>query len=774
MSEQNKFDFKYENTLVYGRRSRCGQESANGPSEPSQNIRDEIKRDRKTNVYIKTSEFDGRGHNIKDENVKQIRCWWSEGDKPSGSRSEQVEKLKELEKYGLKFSAVVDSGGKSIHTFIRKPIGITIKWEDDVRIMRKIAVLINGDTSVITKSQCMRIPGFNRPEAESQKLLWGQVDIPFSSVEEIEEVLDKILKSQGIANWALEYRNLTLKDAKKQSKQFAGGGEHADQWEKYEVRPQDQILAKRFRTIVDIKEFVPKDVKNMLKQGSLKGERNNDGLKVTLALAGAARILEEIGLVLERPIDVTLEDFAEASGEDFDLVRLKNQYAGAIEGEVVPSRPVESFMKTLNYVTGGMFGNQEIKIDLESQKGGMDGLLESIGPWKRIDNDESNDISPPQLNAGMTADLIQNAVADKLQFNDLTKQIEFCSERIPPDRVELGYVELQQLRRYCTKTTWTDSLLMVSYKNRFDPISDYLTNIEYADDIEPVDLNSLATTYLGTDNALYDRMLKVAVLGAVKRRLDPGCQFDSVVVLHGKQGIKKSTFWKTLASPPYFCDTAPEDSKDFTMNIHNCWIFELGELDHITGQKDAGRLKSVITSAIDTIRLPYAKNIETKPRSSIFVGSSNRDDFLKDQTGNRRFLIIPCTQDPAKGEFIDIKKLSKDRDKIWKAGINAYRMGEKPYLEWEMQLESEEQNKSFRDEHPWGEVIQRWLATNKKNEVTTEELMNYALEISVDRQTMVYKKIVAEQLREQGWIQSKNPKQHGCTRKRTWTKIAQV
>ena len=773
-SEKNKLDFKHENNLVYGKRARQGLGPADGQSKTSQSFRDERDPKWKAHVYIKTSDFEGRGHSINDEDVKEVRCWWCEGDGPSGSRLEQVNRLKELEKSGLKFSAIVDSGGKSIHAFIRKPIGIVTAWEDDVRIMQKIAVLTKGDTSVITKSRCMRIPGFDRPGAESQKLLWGQEEIPFESLEKIEEVLEQILQSQGKSNWAEEYRALSLKDARKQAKQFAGGGELADQWDMYEVRPEEQIMAKKFKTKVDIKEFVPKDVKEMLSQGSLEGERNNDGLKVTLALAGAAKILEEIGLELKEPIEVILEDYAEASGDDFDLERLENQYAGAIEGEAMPSRTVESFMKTLNYLTGGMIGNQEIKITSEPQKGGMDGLLESIGPWQRINNDEGNECTPPQLNAGMTADLIQNSVADKLQFNDLTKQIEFCRESLPSDRVELGYVELQQLRRYCTKTFWVDSLLMVAYKNRFDPITDYLARIEQDEDIEPVDLDTLATTYLGTHNTLYNKMLKVVVLGAVKRRLEPGCQFDSVVVLHGKQGIKKSTFWKTLASPPWFCDTAPEDSKDFTMNIHSCWIFELGELDHITGQKDAGRLKSVITSAIDTIRLPYAKNTEKKPRDSIFVGSSNRDDFLKDQTGNRRFLIIPCPQDPAKGEFIDIKKLSGDRDKIWKAAIIGYRSGERAYLEWEMQYKSEEQNKNFRDEHPWGEAIERWLITNNMKEVTTEQIMSYALEISVDRHTMKDKKIVAELLKEQGWIQSKNPKQIGDTRKRVWTKGPQV
>ena len=82
---------------------------------------------------------------------------------------------------------------------------------------------------------------------------------------------------------------------------------------------------------------------------------------------------------------------------------------------------------------------------------------------------------------------------------------------------------------------------------------DYLQYLEKVSDVEPVDINKIATKYLNTESELSDQMMKVALLGAVARRFEPGCQFDSVVVLKGDQGIRKSTFWKTLCSPSWFC-----------------------------------------------------------------------------------------------------------------------------------------------------------------------------------------------------------------------------
>ena len=67
---------------------------------------------------------------------------------------------------------------------------------------------------------------------------------------------------------------------------------------------------------------------------------------------------------------------------------------------------------------------------------------------------------------------------------------------------------------------------------------DYLQYLEKASDVEPVDINKIATKYLNTESDLSDQMMKVALLGAVARRFGPGCQFDSAVVLKGDQGIQ--------------------------------------------------------------------------------------------------------------------------------------------------------------------------------------------------------------------------------------------
>ena len=133
-----------------------------------------------------------------------------------------------------------------------------------------------------------------------------------------------------------------------------------------------------------------------------------------------------------------------------------------------------------------------------------------------------------------------------------------------------------------------------------------------------------------------------------------------------------------------------------------------------------GVLKALITTPSDQIRMPYGKATEKKDRASIFVSSVNGDDFLNDNTGSRRFLVIPCPQKPERGEFIPIDKLLADRDRIWRAAVLAWRKGEKPMLGWESQAQSQKQNAEFSVEDPWGSRLDHWLEGTAKQVWMTE------------------------------------------------------
>lgn len=160
------------------------------------------------------------------------------------------------------------------------------------------------------------------------------------------------------------------------------------------------------------------------------------------------------------------------------------------------------------------------------------------------------------------------------------------------------------------------------------------------------------------------------MIGAVARALSPGCKLDTALILQGKQGFKKSTFFKILAGD-YFDDSLGAVSdKDERLKLHRFWFIEWSELESIFKGRDVSQTKAFLSSSIDAVRPPYCRDTQDFARASIIVATTNKDEFLSDETGNRRFWIIPVKK------RIDTKLLRKERNAIWAAAVLAYKSGE--------------------------------------------------------------------------------------------------
>jgi len=315
---------------------------------------------------------------------------------------------------------------------------------------------------------------------------------------------------------------------------------------------------------------------------------------------------------------------------------------------------------------------------------------------------------PDSLNPGrLASELLQN-LGSRLRFNELTLKPELDGNTMPDQMLQYFYVTLGQVGWKIEKGPARDALLYAARLNSYHPIKEYLHHLEVICDVKPADLSSLATTYLGTADPLYDAMLRATLIGAVSRALRLGCKFDTCTVLRGAQGIFKSTIWKALASPAWFCDT-PNDDKDLKLAIQTCWICELAELETKTNRQEGGAIKALLSSSVESFRVPYGGGIEDHPRPSIFVGSCNRSDFLRDETGSRRFWVIDLPHDPGRGKQIDVQKVREHRDQIWKAAVLAYRAQQAPILTKDQQLESNSRNRGYEPEHIWLAPLQRWL-----------------------------------------------------------------
>ena len=195
------------------------------------------------------------------------------------------------------------------------------------------------------------------------------------------------------------------------------------------------------------------------------------------------------------------------------------------------------------------------------------------------------------------------------------------------------------------KADYEDGFNMALLENSYNPLTGFLDALEW--DGKPR-IDTVMTDYLGVKPTKYNvAAFRVFLQGAVRRAYDPGCKFDYMMVLIGKQGDGKSTFFKMLACNDEWYDEnfnfKDTNSKTTIEHMAGKWFLEMGEMD--TMKKDmvtADALKAFITTVADTYRVPFGRRPERRPRQCVFCGTSNDINFLKDRTGNRRYLPIDC------------------------------------------------------------------------------------------------------------------------------------
>jgi len=345
--------------------------------------------------------------------------------------------------------------------------------------------------------------------------------------------------------------------------------------------------------------------------------------------------------------------------------------------------------------------------------------------------------------------LIQQQMSERLRFNTYTQKVELDEK--PITDIEHRYLEFAQMGVKVAKELAADSIVYVARKNPYDPVREYLDRV--ADEVPPASIDHLASAYLRPGDApgsLYDHMLRCTLIAAVRRVYEPGSKHDSACVLMGPQGCGKSTFWRNLGGA-FFSDALRDiNSKDDLMVLHSSWVMEWAELDHITGRRHAGQVKAFLSQQTDKFRVPYGKAAEDFPRRCIIVGSTNRDSgFLVDDTGNRRFWVIPVTVAP----HIPVDGLLLERDAIWSAAVAAYRSGEPNHLPREFERQVEFENESYLVSSPWQSAIETYLVNRRSvSPLTSEEILTNAIQKPLERQTRGDQMQVASILKDLGWV----------------------
>jgi predicted P-loop ATPase len=212
--------------------------------------------------------------------------------------------------------------------------------------------------------------------------------------------------------------------------------------------------------------------------------------------------------------------------------------------------------------------------------------------------------------------------------------------------------------------------------HQFDGVSTYLEAVQW-DGLPRLD--TWLIDYASAPDSDYVRAVgSITLIAAAARALRPGCKADTVLILEGSQGRKKSSLIQALcADASWFAEHEGALSgrdKDAVMQIvQGPWLVELGELAGLS-KAETNTIKQFVTRKVDRLRTPYGRVVEDFPRKTLFIASTNEGEYLRDTTGNRRWLPVSV------GNCYPVQ-LAAVRDQLWAEAVHRLRAGERWWLE---------------------------------------------------------------------------------------------
>ena len=265
------------------------------------------------------------------------------------------------------------------------------------------------------------------------------------------------------------------------------------------------------------------------------------------------------------------------------------------------------------------------------------------------------------------------------------------------------------------KEDYKDGFNMALIENQYSPLVGFLDALEW--DGRPR-IDEALTLYLGVEPNEYNiTAFRTFLQGAIRRAYNPGCKFDYMMVLIGKQGDGKSTFFKMLACNDEWYDEnfnfKDTTSKTTIENMAGKWFLEMGEMD--TMKKDiitADALKAFISSVADTYRTPFTIRPERRARQCVFCGTSNDINFLKDRTGNRRYWPVDCHATPAtKARIFDYDTARPYFRQVIAEAVHYYKQHQEEPLTLPHWLEDTARliQEGHTEEDVWVSIIQDYL-----------------------------------------------------------------
>ena len=348
---------------------------------------------------------------------------------------------------------------------------------------------------------------------------------------------------------------------------------------------------------------------------------------------------------------------------------------------------------------------------------------------------------------------------------DIVKPLWWSKPTATLNETDLNYLMLYLEDKYAltSEKKIQKAISIVADCNRYHPIRDYLNSLEW-DGTERI--RYALTRFLGADESEYTyQCLRLFMLGAISRVFKPGCKFEVMLCLVGGQGAGKSSFFRLLAvKDEWFSDDLKKiDDDNVYRKMQGHWIIEMSEMIATANAKSIEDIKSFISRAKETYKVPYETHPADRLRQCVFGGSSNTMDFLPlDRSGNRRFLPVMVNPERAEVHILEDEAASRAYiDLMWAEAMFIYRNGPvRLTLSKDMDRELRELQKQFMPEDTKAGLIQAFLDNFDGTQVCSKLIYAEALNHPFDEPKQWEIREINEIMNNsiEGWTSFSNPR----------------
>ena len=281
---------------------------------------------------------------------------------------------------------------------------------------------------------------------------------------------------------------------------------------------------------------------------------------------------------------------------------------------------------------------------------------------------------------------------NSFKYNEFTNYNEFNGIRWDEDKKpqEIFNFFKRNFNEWCPRIDIKETIQETLNRNTYHPVIEWLDSIVWDGEER---LETFLIDYYGAEDTPLNRVyFKRWMIALIKRILYPGAKFDSMLILAGEQGKKKTTLFTwlgTINGIKYYSE-APDNLKDINNVVYSSlgkYIMTFDDFDDICNKGDLGKVKSFITTQERTAALKW-KHQNEYAITYVLGASTNMYEILVDDatSDERRFWIVKVNP---KTEIFDIPDSIKEQ--LFAEAYFKFKENEEQRLWiWETELKEEE------------------------------------------------------------------------------------